>query len=255
MGVRYKKAVLALDETAKARLWWGPFGGESFTSSSSDESAELADLVDSFYDSDYEPRDGDEIEAETDGENGGEFIEMLDATLDEIGDDLEVDRIRVEVERAIRVAGSGPDSRFKKRVVSLLQERGFDAGLCKSFWEQSKGLPTGYHKYIDVITSDKSRYIIETNLASDFEIARPNDDYMRLRQRFPTLFIGRPDHLKSIVRVMSNAAVESIKTAGMHVPPWRRREFVLAKWFSSHKRIINFGRDKKEIGTRGEDVN
>ncbi|KAJ4732539.1 DUF506 family protein [Rhynchospora pubera] len=250
MGVRYKKAVLALDETAKARLW-GPFGGESFTSSSSDESAELANLVDSFYDSDYERRDGDEIEAESDGE---ELIEMLDATLDEIGNDLEVDRIRTEVERAIRVAGSGPDSRFKKRVVTLLQQRGFDAGLCKSSWEQSEGLPTGYHKYIDVITSDKSRYIIETNLASYFEIARPSDDYMRLMKRLPTLFIGRPDHLKSVVRVMSNAAIESIKTAGMHVPPWRRKEFVLAKWFSSHKRIINFRGDKMEIGTRVKEV-
>lgn len=102
-----------------------------------------------------------------------------------------------------------------------------------------------------MITSDTSRYIVETNLTSNFDIARPSDNYARLMQRLPTLFIGRPEHLKSIVKVMSNAAIESIKSAGMHVPPWRRKEYVLVKWFSSYKRIINFGGVKMEMDNKG----
>lgn len=71
-------------------------------------------------------------------------------------------------------------------------------------------------------------------------------------QRLPKIFIGRPEHLKSIVRVMSTAAVDSIKSAGMHIPPWRRREYVLAKWFSLYKRSANFGGVKME--KRGKNV-
>lgn len=135
MGVRYKKAVPALDETARARLW-GPLGAELSASTSSDESDELADLVDSFYDSDYEQNDGNERDqAESDRVNGADLMEMLDATLEEIRNDLEAGRIRVEVENAIRnIAGSGSDSRLKKRVVGLLRERGFDAGRFSCFY-------------------------------------------------------------------------------------------------------------------------
>lgn len=128
----------------------------------------------------------------------------------------------------------------------------FRQGLCKSSWEQSDGPPAGSHEYIDVITRGKTRYIIEPNLPSNFEIARPSEEYTMIFQRLPKIFIGRPEHLKSIVRVMSTAAVDSIKSAGMHIPPWRRREYVLAKWFSLYKRSANFGGVKME--KRGKNV-
>jgi PDDEXK-like family of unknown function len=91
-----------------------------------------------------------------------------------------------------------------------------------------------------VITRGKTRYIIEPNLPSNFEIARPSEEYTKLFQGLPKVFAGRPEHLKCIVRVMSTAAVKSMKSAGMHVPPWRRREYVLAKWFSTYKRSPSF---------------
>ncbi|KAJ1699842.1 hypothetical protein LUZ63_008354 [Rhynchospora breviuscula] len=255
MGLMHK-SIPAFDETARARLW-GPFLGEHFTSTSSDDLDELADLVDSFYES-----DGGELKEELSevGSNdlretdGGDLIETLDELQREIGDETEVSRMRVEVEKAICAIGSAVEDRFfKERVVGRLRKKGFDAGLCKSSWEKSDGPPAGSYEYIDIISQGKTRYIIETNLPSNFEIARPSKDYTRIFQCLPDIFVGRPENLKLIVRVMSTAAVESIKSAGMHVPPWRRREYVLAKWFSSYKRSGNFGSVKME--KRGTNVN
>ncbi|KAJ4793855.1 DUF506 family protein [Rhynchospora pubera] len=257
MGLMHKKSIPALDETARARLW-GPFLGENFTSTSSDDSSdELANLVNSFYDSDCGELKEELSDAGSNGiheTDGGDLIEMLDELQREIGDEPEVSRIRVEVEKAIRAIGSAVEDRFfKERVVGRLRKKGFDAGLCKSSWEKSDGPPAGSYEYIDIIGRGKTRYIIETNLPSNFEIARPSKDYTRIFQCLPDIFVGRPEHLNLIVRVMSTAAVESIKRAGMHVPPWRRREYVLAKWFSSYKRSANLGSIK--IEKRGKNVN
>lgn len=131
MGLRYKKVIPALDDTARARLW-GPSVGDNLTLTSSDDLDELANLVDSFYESDSgelkeESETGSTSLHETDG---GDLIEMLDDLLGEMKDELEVGQIRVEVERATWAMGSGADDRFfKERVVDWLRKRGFDAGM------------------------------------------------------------------------------------------------------------------------------
>lgn len=104
-----------------------------------------------------------------------------------------------------------------------------------------------------MILRGKTRYIIEPNLPSNFEIARPSEEYTKVFHGLPKDFVGRPEHLKCVVIVMSTAAVESMKSAGMHVPPWRRREYVLAKWFSSYKRSASFDSSVK-IDKRGKNV-
>ncbi|KAJ3694643.1 hypothetical protein LUZ60_000020 [Juncus effusus] len=235
MDIRYKKAMPAFDETARARFLWG----QSFSSTSSDDSSdELADLVDSFYDSEGEEEiEEEEGKIKRDEMNGGDLMEVLDDVLEEIDDDAAVSCIQVEVEKALRVIGSNFDNGLmKQRVVRWLRARGIDAGLCVSSWEPMNGLLAGSHEFIDVVTDDKTRYIIEINLAFYFEIAKPNKEYTRLLQRIPRIFIARPEQMKSVVRLISNASVKSIRSAGMHVAPWRKREYVFAKWFSPFER-------------------
>uniref|UniRef100_A0A6V7QRY7 DUF506 family protein n=1 Tax=Ananas comosus var. bracteatus TaxID=296719 RepID=A0A6V7QRY7_ANACO len=224
---RYKRATAALDERARARLW-GRSGSESSASSSEADSAELADLVDSFYDAAAErggSGDDEIIEPEWDSETncggrvGRDSTRALEAALGESEDDSVADRIRVEVERAIKLVGSSSDG-FRRRVVTRLRNKGFNAGVCKSSWERSGSLPAGSHEYIDVITRDDgtARYIVEINIAAEFEIARPSTAYLKLLQPLPAVLVAKPEHLKEVVRVMCAAATESIKSAGMHVP-------------------------------------
>lgn len=51
--------------------------------------------------------------------------------------------------------------------------------------------------------------------------------------------MGKVEDLKQVVRVMCRAIKESMKSTGMHVPPWRRNGYMNSKWFSSYKRTTN----------------
>lgn len=125
---RYKRATAPLDRTARARLWEGRLG----ESGSPENSSELADLVDSFYDEEANEMDGergDESDTGSDGKEVGnrERRAVLEAALAKSEADSVANRIRVEAEGAVRAAGSDTDG-FKRRVMTWLRERGFDAG-------------------------------------------------------------------------------------------------------------------------------
>ncbi|XP_008798832.1 uncharacterized protein LOC103713613 [Phoenix dactylifera] len=249
---RYKRATAPLDGTERARLWEGRLG----ESGSPENSAELADLVDSFYDEEVNDDDGgrgDESDTGSEEKEVGnrDRRAMLEAALAKSEADSVANRIRVEAEGAVRAVGSdtaGP----KRRVMSWLRERGFDAGLCKSSWERAKRVPAGHHDFIDVIAGGGTRYILEIDLPAEFEIARPTSDYLTLLGPLPAVYVGRPEVLKGIVKLMCAAAKESMRSAGMHVPPWRRGGYVQMKWFGSYTRTtsrIPVGRE--EVGDGG----
>lgn len=48
--------------------------------------------------------------------------------------------------------------------------------------------------------------------------------------------MGKPDRLQQIVAVVSEAAKQSLKKKGLHVPPWRKPEYMRAKWLSPYQR-------------------
>ncbi|KAI3969687.1 hypothetical protein MKX01_020248 [Papaver californicum] len=127
---------------------------------------------------------------------------------------------------------------FKRSLVIRLRERGFDSGLCKTHWEKMTRFPAGEYEYDDVIVDD-TRYIIEVGLAGEFTIARPTNRYLSLLAEFPQIFVGKQEELKKVVTIMSEAAKESLKSNDMPMPPWRRIEYMEAKWFSSYKRVTN----------------
>lgn len=75
--------------------------------------------------------------------------------------------------------------------------------------------------------------IIDIDFRSEFEIARSTGTYKAILQYLPFVFVGKSDRLCQIVAVVAEAAKQSLKKKGMHVPPWRKAEYMLAKWLSS----------------------
>ncbi|KAK7345876.1 hypothetical protein VNO77_16489 [Canavalia gladiata] len=127
------------------------------------------------------------------------------------------------------------DSFCRKIVTDGLLALGYDASVCKSRWEKSPSYPAGEYEYIDVMMG-KERVLIDIDFRSEFEIARSTKTYKTILQNLPYIFVGKCDRLQSIVAIVSEAAKQSLKKKGMHVPPWRRAEYVKAKWLSPYTR-------------------
>lgn len=80
------------------------------------------------------------------------------------------------------------------------------------------------------------RLLIDVDFRSEFEIARPTKSYKAILQTLPYIFVGKADRLRRIIAVASEAAKQSLKKKGMHVPPWRKADYIKAKWLSPHTR-------------------
>ncbi|KAG7989459.1 hypothetical protein I3843_03G239100 [Carya illinoinensis] len=122
-------------------------------------------------------------------------------------------------------------------VTDGLLAMGYDASVCKSRWEKSPSHPSGQYEYIDVIMGGE-RYLIDIDFRSEFEIARSTKSYKAILQILPYIFVGKTDRLQKIIGIVSEAAKQSLKKKGMHIPPWRKEEYVKAKWLSPHRRCL-----------------
>lgn len=121
----------------------------------------------------------------------------------------------------------------RKIITEGLLGLGYDASICKSRWEKSTFCPAGEYEYIDVIMG-KERVVVDVDFRSEFEIARPTKTYKAILQTLPYVFVGTCERLQSIVAIASEAVKLSLKKRGMHVPPWRKVEYVRAKWLSPY---------------------
>ncbi|CAL9236084.1 unnamed protein product [Arabidopsis halleri] len=127
------------------------------------------------------------------------------------------------------------DGSYLRSVVNGLVSLGYDAALCKSRWEKSPSCPAGEYEYVDVIMKGE-RLLIDIDFKSKFEIARATKTYKSMLQTLPYIFVGKADRLQRIIILICKAAKQSLKKKGLHVPPWRRAEYVKSKWLSSHVR-------------------
>jgi len=80
------------------------------------------------------------------------------------------------------------------------------------------------------------RLLIDVDFRSEFEIARSTKTYKSLLQTLPYIFVGKADRLQKIIAIVSDAAKQSLKKKGMPIPPWRKAEYIKAKWLSPHPR-------------------
>ncbi|KAL9243035.1 hypothetical protein vseg_016974 [Gypsophila vaccaria] len=124
-----------------------------------------------------------------------------------------------------------------KLVIEGLLAVGYDVSICKSKWEKSPSFPAGEYEYVDVIVGEE-RLIIDINFRSEFVVARSTKTYKSILQTLPNIFVGKSDRLSKIICIISEAAKQSLKKKGMHIPPWRKAEYVQAKWLSPPTRLV-----------------
>ncbi|CAK9329138.1 unnamed protein product [Citrullus colocynthis] len=135
---------------------------------------------------------------------------------------------------------------LRKVVTDSLSSLGYDSSICKSKWDKSPSHPAGEYEYIDVMVEGE-RLVIDIDFRSEFEIARSTGMYKAILQLLPNIFVGKTDRLGQIVSIVSEAARQSLKKKGMHFPPWRKAEYMRAKWLSPHDRSKPPNPSVKEI--------
>eukprot|EP00249_Psilotum_nudum_P009581 c22021_g3_i1 orf=351-1595(+) len=131
----------------------------------------------------------------------------------------------------------------KRAVMKQLRNVGYNAAICKSRWDHSRGYPAGDYEYIDILIEEATgkwkRLVVDIDFQVQFEIARPTSHYLSVLQVLPSIFVGEPDKLQKILNLMSEAAKQSLAVKGLHLPPWRTPDYMRAKWFSSYERTVN----------------
>ncbi|KAE8676718.1 hypothetical protein F3Y22_tig00111582pilonHSYRG00771 [Hibiscus syriacus] len=95
----------------------------------------------------------------------------------------------------------------------------------------------GEYEYIDVIMEGE-RLLIDIDFRSEFELVRSTKSYNSTLQMLPSIFVGKADdRLQKIIAIVSEAVKQCLKKKGMHTPPWRKAEYIKAKWLSHYTRI------------------
>jgi uncharacterized protein (TIGR01615 family) len=133
---------------------------------------------------------------------------------------------------------------IRRAVADGLRALGYDAAVCTSRWDKTPSHPAGEHEYIDAVVESGARLVVEVDFRSEFEVARPTKAYRAVLQALPPLFVGTPDRLGRIVAVVAEAARQSLRKRGLHFPPWRKPEYMRAKWLSPHARNGSSSPDK-----------
>lgn len=124
---------------------------------------------------------------------------------------------------------------LRKIVTDGLSSLGYDCSICKSKWDKCPSFPAGEYEYIDVIVKGE-KLLVDIDFRSEFEIARSTGAYKAILQSLPYIFVGKPERIGQIVSIVSEAAKLSLKKKGMHFPPWRKAEYMRAKWLSPYTR-------------------
>ncbi|XWS19337.1 hypothetical protein CRYUN_Cryun31cG0006600 [Craigia yunnanensis] len=238
---RLNRIAVAFNEATKAPMWHCQ---SSDSEHSPEDSTDLSDLVNSFLERDSEIHQEEE-EEQDDSDcywSESDTKHMLQSLLSNVHDGNQEDvkqKIRKDTELACPlIIGDRFSEGFKRQLMSHLRDKGFDAGLCKPRWEKLGQNIAGNYEYVDVNVYG-IRYIVEVNLAGEFEIARPTTSYASLLEVIPPIFVGKPKELKQIVKLMCKAMRESMKSRDMHMPPWRRSGYMQSKWFALYRRAVN----------------
>jgi len=127
-------------------------------------------------------------------------------------------------------------------VTDRLRKAGHDSGICKSKWRRTPDIPSGEHTYIDVVATSSSkkmsvRVVIELDFRAEFEMARASPEYKRLIDRLPHVFVGKAERLRSLIKILCEAAKKCMKENNMHMGPWRKHKYMQAKWLGKCERI------------------
>ncbi|KAA3455645.1 Pesticidal crystal cry1Ag [Gossypium australe] len=199
-------------------------------------------------DDEDEGKGNDGVGVENDGNYWESQHQLLEATLRRTSS-LE-SRIRNAAKEALNdgrgpgnVCGCGKSMAESCRVCVMrevccrLQNAGFNTAVCSSKWRSAAHIPSGKtcmgaqvfgcHRGIK---KGGSRVIIELNLRAQFEIARASDDYNRLVQRLPQIYVGKVERLNNLIKILCLAAKKCMKEKKLHMGPWRKHSYMQVKW-------------------------
>lgn len=248
---------IRLDDAVRARLRGD--GGCTSSGSDHDASACLSDLVQAFLETDAasagdeaagpapKGQDGfDSDDADGAAEAAASVRELLDPPAAE-------DPFRIRLAAAVSAALDaeaplrGHGAAFRRAVMRRLRSAGYDAGVCRSRWETCGNLTAGTYEYIDVVVPGTStsttkaargsRYIVDADFRAGLEVARATADYAVVVAAVPAkAVVAREEAVGHAVRVAADAARRSLRSHGLHVPPWRKSRYMLAKWLGPYKR-------------------
>lgn len=74
------------------------------------------------------------------------------------------------------------------------------------------------------------KIIIELNFRAQFEMARSNEEYDRLISQLPEVYVGKFSRLQNLIKILCGASKKCMKEKKMHMAPWRKHKYMLAKW-------------------------
>ena len=142
--------------------------------------------------------------------------------------------------------------------MASLRDSGYNAGICKTRWESSGRVVGGKYEFVDAVRksgkgeSQGLRYLIEVDFAAEFEIARPTARYSRVVEVLPRIFVGPPEDLKRVVRIVSEEMKRSLRSRDLHLPPWRKSHYMQAKWLGPYRRTVGQVQAKVSASFEGE---
>lgn len=250
--VRSKRVTDPLNDRVKACLCGEDYRKNGHVSSSgsereADDDSAFSNLIGGFFLEEYSENDSSSgphtFESPEDSAVNGpchDPTDLLRSVLDPSVNDRFRQKLSSYVSKAAERLASLKANRssFRRALMTWLRDDGYNAGICKTKWESSGGLAGGSYEFIDVVGSSGRRYVVEVDLAAEFEIARPTEEYGRVQMVLPSVYVGPPEELKRIVRLVSDAARWSLKSRGLHLPPWRKNRYMQAKWLGPHRRSV-----------------
>ncbi|XP_008799562.2 uncharacterized protein LOC103714174 [Phoenix dactylifera] len=265
VSIRAKRVTDPLDDEAKARLrgddeakarWMTGYAGSS-SGSEHEATPCLSGLVHAFL---LESAAGapsaaapggyaSDVGGASDDDDAGDRAAAAKETVRDLLDPpVERDPFRARLVSDVLAAAEAfagvrkNGSAFRRAVMATLRVAGYNAGICKARWESSGGVTAGTYEYIDVVAAAAAgevRYIVDMEFAADFEVARATKDYRRVLAALPRVAVARTEAVRQVVRVVADAARRSLRSQGLHVPPWRKSRYMLAKWLGPYRRTVN----------------
>lgn len=253
--IRAKRVSDPLDDRVKAQLLSRDDdrrrSTNGYASSGSEHDADdssLSMLVHAFFDlGDTEGGASDDVATTDDSGDGSLIAEAKETIQDLLNPSKTSDplgfRLRSDVMKAANAFAELKSSKsaYSRAVMARLRELGHSAGICKARWESSGGLTAGSYEYIDIVVSDgkEERYIVDLDFAGQFEIARATAEYEKLKSSLPKVMLAKAEEVKRAVRIMAEAVKSSLKSRDLSVPPWRKRRYMMNKWFGPYRRTVN----------------
>lgn len=90
---------------------------------------------------------------------------------------------------------------------------------------------SGQHTYLEVSAEKgETKVIIDLDFRAEFEMARASKEYNQLIIKLPQVFVGKAERLVNLVNILCAASKKCMKDRKMHLAPWRRQDYMQAKW-------------------------